>query len=93
MASPTPRDVLAKNFGVPEAAFAHIPIDVEHERYIFSGQVPGPLADDTVRSAAGRPSYRSERYAHRDTRRAPQPLYDARQASKEGHDDCGGHAR
>jgi oxalate decarboxylase len=48
-----PRDVLAKNFGVPEAAFAHIPIDVEHERYIFSGQVPGPIVGDTVRSAAG----------------------------------------
>ena len=49
----TPRDVLAKNFGVPEAAFANIPIDVEHERYIFSGEVPGPMAGDTVRSAAG----------------------------------------
>jgi oxalate decarboxylase len=49
----TPRDVLAKNFGVAEAAFADIPIDVEHERYIFSGQVPGPIAGDTVRSAAG----------------------------------------
>lgn len=49
----TPRDVLAKNFGVAESAFADIPIDVEHERYIFSGQVPGPIAGDTVRSAAG----------------------------------------
>jgi hypothetical protein len=28
-----------------------------------------------------------------DARRTPQPLYDARQASKEGHDDCGGRAR
>src|SRR5262249_75279 len=34
-----------------------------------------------------------ERYAHCDTRRAPKPLYDARQDSKEGHDNCGGHAR
>ena len=49
----TPRDVLAKNFGVAESAFADIPIDVEHERYIFSGKIPGPLAGDTVRSAAG----------------------------------------
>ena len=49
----TPRDVLAKNFGVPEAAFANIPIDVEHERYIFSGKVPGPLAADVVQSGAG----------------------------------------
>jgi oxalate decarboxylase len=48
-----PRDVLAKNFGVPETAFAHIPRDVEHERYIFAGQVPGPMARDVVQSAAG----------------------------------------
>ncbi len=47
-----PREVLAKNFGVPESAFADIPVDVDHERYIFAGQVH-PLADDTVRSAAG----------------------------------------
>jgi oxalate decarboxylase len=49
----TPRDVLAKNFGVPEAAFANIPIDVEHERYIFSGQVPGPITGDIVQSGGG----------------------------------------
>src|SRR4029077_18220487 len=41
-------------------------------------------------SLGRRPSYRSKRHAHRDARRAPQPLYNARQASKEGHDDCGG---
>jgi oxalate decarboxylase len=49
----TPRDVLAKNFGVPEAAFANLPADVEHTRYIFAGKVPGPLASDAVRSPAG----------------------------------------
>ena len=49
----TPRDVLAQNFGVPETAFADIPIDVEHERYIFAGRVPGPLAADAVESPAG----------------------------------------
>jgi oxalate decarboxylase len=49
----TPRDVLARNFGVPEAAFADIPIDVEHQRYIFSSRVPGPLAADAVQSPAG----------------------------------------
>jgi len=48
-----PRDVLAKNFGVPEAAFADIPADVEHDRYIFCGQVPGPKDADIVQSAAG----------------------------------------
>jgi oxalate decarboxylase len=49
----TPRDVLAKNFGVPESAFADIPLDVDHERYIFPGQVPGPIASDAVHSPAG----------------------------------------
>jgi oxalate decarboxylase len=49
----TPRDVLAKNFGVAEAAFAKIPTDVEHQRYIFPGRVPGPIASDIVKSAAG----------------------------------------
>jgi len=49
----TPRDVLAKNFGVPESAFANIPIDVEHERYIFAGTVPGPIAADVRQSGAG----------------------------------------
>jgi oxalate decarboxylase len=48
-----PREVLAKNFGVPEAAFSNIPTDYEHDRYIFPGQVPGPKAADIVQSAAG----------------------------------------
>jgi len=51
----TPRDVLAKNFGVDESAFANLPVDVEHERYIFNGKVPGPLADDAVKAPAGSP--------------------------------------
>jgi oxalate decarboxylase len=48
-----PRDVLAKNFGVPEAAFANVPTDYEHDRYIFNGQVPGPKSGDIVQSDAG----------------------------------------
>jgi oxalate decarboxylase len=48
-----PRDVLAKNFGVPEAAFANVPTDYEHDRYIFNGQVPGPKSGDIVQSGAG----------------------------------------
>jgi oxalate decarboxylase len=48
-----PREVLAKNFGVAETAFANLPADIEHERYIFPGKVPGPIASDTVQSAAG----------------------------------------
>jgi oxalate decarboxylase len=49
----TPREVLARNFGVPEAAFANLPKDVEHTRWILAGEVPGPLASDAVQSPAG----------------------------------------
>jgi oxalate decarboxylase len=49
----TPREVLGKNFGVPESAFANIPIDVDRERYIFDGAVPPALGADEVPSAAG----------------------------------------
>jgi oxalate decarboxylase len=55
----TPRDVLAKNFGVPEAAFANIPADYEHDRYLFAGEVPPPLEEDAVRAPNGpvRPAF------------------------------------
>jgi len=36
----TPRDVLAQNFGVPAEAFAQIPLDYEHSRYVFGAPVP-----------------------------------------------------
>jgi oxalate decarboxylase len=49
----TPLHVLAKTFGVPEAAFANIPRDVDYTRYIFKGKVPPTLASDAVRSPAG----------------------------------------
>jgi oxalate decarboxylase len=49
----TPREVLAKNFGVPASAFDKIPKDVDRTRYIFEGKVPGPLAKDAVSSPAG----------------------------------------
>ncbi len=47
--------MLAKNFGVPESAFADIPVDIEHERYIFPGPMPGPIDADAeaVASPAG----------------------------------------
>jgi oxalate decarboxylase len=48
-----PPKVLAKNFGVPAAAFANLPQDLEHTRYIFAGEVPGALAADAVQSPAG----------------------------------------
>ena len=39
----TPRDVLAKNFGVSEQALEKMP---KEELFIFQAAVPGPLADD-----------------------------------------------
>jgi len=50
----TPREILAKNFVTSLDAFARIPQDVEHTRWILSGTVPGPLASDGVRSPAGK---------------------------------------
>jgi oxalate decarboxylase len=41
----TPKDVLARNFGLPESAFAKVP---EKELYIFPGPKPGPLAADRM---------------------------------------------
>jgi len=49
----TPLSVLAKNLGVSPSALANLPRDPDHERYIFNGQVPPPLADDIVRGPAG----------------------------------------
>jgi oxalate decarboxylase len=49
----TPRSVVAKNFGLFEAAFANLPTDPDYQRYIFSGMAPGPLAKDAVESPAG----------------------------------------
>src|SRR3954469_11132818 len=48
-----PREVVARNFGVAEDAFANIPQDAEKNRWIFAGEVPGPLASDAVKSPAG----------------------------------------
>ena len=45
----TPLEVLAKNFGVPESEFANLPVDIEHERYIF----PAPIATDAPVARAG----------------------------------------
>jgi oxalate decarboxylase len=41
----TPKEVLGKNFGVPETAFAQIPT---LQKYIFQAQVPGSLESQTV---------------------------------------------
>jgi oxalate decarboxylase len=49
----TPREVLAKNFGVPKSAFDNIPTDFEHDRYVFAGEVPPPLERDAVTAPHG----------------------------------------
>jgi len=49
----TDTSVLAKNFGVPESAFANLPTDIEHERYIFPAPMPGPIGADAIESPAG----------------------------------------
>jgi oxalate decarboxylase len=55
----TPKEVLAKNFGVSASAFAGIPM---HERYIFPVKVPGPLASDKVSDPHGR---LPQKFSHR----------------------------
>jgi oxalate decarboxylase len=46
----TPRDVLAKNFGVAESDFDRLP---PGERYIFQGRLPGPLKADKIEAPGG----------------------------------------
>lgn len=46
----TPKEVLEKNFGVTENAFAHIPAQ---QKYIFQAQVPGPLESQIVQDPQG----------------------------------------
>src|SRR5262245_53737988 len=62
----TPVDVLAKNFGVPQTAFAKLPTEIDHTRYIFSGRVPGPLTP--VPSPAGAVPMK---YSHRLSTQEP----------------------
>jgi oxalate decarboxylase len=51
----TPRDVLAKNFGVDASVFDALPTDVDRTRYLFTGQVPPDLADDAPPPPAQQP--------------------------------------
>jgi oxalate decarboxylase len=52
-----PKDVLAKNFGVSEKDFSELPTDVDHTRYIFQGEIPGPLSADKVSNSQGERSF------------------------------------
>jgi len=44
----TPPEVVAKNFGVSQAALANMP---KKERFIFQAELPGPLEEDRRRAA------------------------------------------
>lgn len=65
----TPREVLAKNFGVTESDFAALP---SHELYIFQGKVPTALASDRVSSPVGTvPSSFSHHMLAQEPKRMP----------------------
>ncbi|NHN83263.1 cupin domain-containing protein [Acetobacter musti] len=64
----TPRHILAKNFGVPESAFANLPTDVEKTRWIFSGTEPTVAKEDAIKCPQG-PS--PIRYTHRFLKQEP----------------------
>jgi oxalate decarboxylase len=49
----TPPEVLAKNFGVSEAALGTLPKNIESTHWILAGDVPGPLAADRAGAPAG----------------------------------------
>lgn len=59
----TPKEVLAKNFEVPEKAFANIP---DHELYIFPAKVPGPLSQDKIAGNGSAPLKFSHRMLKQD---------------------------
>jgi len=66
----TPRDVLAKNFGVAESAFDALPADIGHTRYMFAGDVPPALTDDAPPPPATEPprSYTWHMHAQEPTK-------------------------
>ncbi|MGB8937830.1 MAG: oxalate decarboxylase family bicupin [Candidatus Nitrosopolaris sp.] len=53
----TPKYILAKNFGVSESDFSELPTDVDHTRYMFQGEVPGPLLSDKVSNSLDERSF------------------------------------
>lgn len=62
----TPREVLAKNFGVPVSAFDGIPAS---EKYIFRLPVPGPIEE--VRKQLGSSASMTGKYVFRASKAAP----------------------
>lgn len=63
----TPKDVLAKNFGMPQSAFDKLP---EKELFIFQDAVPGPLEADQ-KAAAGKRGLSAQDFAFRTTQMPP----------------------
>lgn len=57
----TPKEILSKNFNVPESAFSHIP---KEELYIFQSKVPGLLAQDRIAGLGPVPESFSHRMIH-----------------------------
>jgi oxalate decarboxylase len=54
----TPKDILAKNFGLSESDFSQLPTDIDHTRYMFQGTIPfGPLSSDKVPNPNGERSF------------------------------------
>ena len=60
-AAHTPREVLAKNFGVPIEAFKKVP---DRQLYIFEGEIPGPLSEDQ-RAIGGPAGMSRQRFDYR----------------------------
>jgi oxalate decarboxylase len=58
----TPREVVAKNFGVPLQALANLP---DHELYIFQSQLPKNSLEEERRLAAGNVGLSSQDFAFR----------------------------
>ena len=54
----TPKEVLAKNFGLPVIEFANIPMhELDHKYYMFPTEIPGPLEADKIVSNQGQRSF------------------------------------
>ena len=66
----TPKEVLAKNFGVKESAFDSLPTDIAQTRYMFAGDVPPAIADDAPRFPVTEPpqSYTWHMHAQQPTK-------------------------
>ena len=66
----TPREVLAKNFGVDRSVFDALPNDIAHTRYLFCGDVPSHAQSGCTVGPAGAPA---ERFSHHMLAQKPSP--------------------